>query len=638
MKYLFIIVIASSILLTPVFSESHPQTGSTLYMPLNLKKAYENGTRSFSGKPGPDYWINHSDYQIEARLDPPTRKLSGREIITYFNNSPDSLKQIVIRLYQDFFQKGNARNWPIDPVDIHDGVEIELLEVDGNKIDLEAEEAQFSRSGTNLILNLTNPLAPQSNIILKINWNFIISSSVNLRMGTYDSTSFFIGLWYPQIAVYDDIDGWDRYSYQGIQEFYNDHSNFDVKITMPAGFMVWATGILQNPSELFSEFYLQRYNEAQHSDTVIRIITAEDLQKGEILTNADSATWHFKAANVPDFAFGTSDHYLWDASSLVIDEKNDRRVFIAAAYKEESEDFYEVSRIARQSIHYFSTKLPGIPFPYPEMTVFNGRGGMEFPMMCNDGSASRRSSTVHLTSHEIFHTYFPFFMGTNERKYAWMDEGWATALPFELQHMLEPSYDPITRNSKSYSRTAGHELEIPPMIPSIVVGGNTFRPSYRTAAYNRPGAAYWILKDVLGDSLFTTALREFINRWHYKHPVPYDFFFTFNEIAGENLDWFWKPWFFESGYPDLGIKDVFEQKDGYHVIIERIGSIPVPVKITITYIDDSSETIYRTAKVWQNKNRGLTIKTGSDKEIKSIELGDSQIPDVNSDNNIFYTK
>ncbi len=604
-------------------------------MPLNIQKAYGKQTRSWDGKPGPRYWQNHSVYQIDVRFHPEKRLIEGKEQIIYYNESPDTLTEVVLRLYQDFFKKGNARDWSIGNTDLHNGVQLRAISVNDSILDLKAQKNPVKRNGTNIFIPLSQPLLSGGRLHVSVSWSVTISDSVNMRMGTYDSTSFFIGYWYPQIAVYDDIDGWDRFNFTGMQEFYNDPSDFHVRITVPAGFTVWATGVLQNADKLFSDEILARYKFAQKSDSIVHIIRAEDIKKQAILQHADSAVWVYKARRVPDFAFALSDHYLWDASSLIVDQETGRRVFIGAAYIESSSDFKEVASIARKAIEYFSTEMPGVPYPYPEMTVFNGKGGMEYPMMVNDGSAPKRSGTVHLTSHEIAHTYFPFYMGTNERKYAWMDEGWAVMLPFEFQHRIEESYDPVARNTATYAHYAGHERELDMMTPSIVFGSNAFRPTYRTHAYNRPAAAYYFLQDLLGDSLFSVAIKEYIHRWHYKHPIPYDFFFTFDQVAGEDLSWYWKPWFFEKGYPDLAIKDVFEQEGTFQVLIHRNGNIPVPVNLVISYEDGSNENIYKTVRVWQNGNKGLTIKLKNGKSIKRIELGSKHIPDVNSENNVY---
>jgi hypothetical protein len=338
---------------------------------------------------------------------------------------------------------------------------------------------------------------------------------------------------------------------------------------------------------------------------------------------------------VPDFAFAVGYNYLWDAVNLPLEDRK-RNIFISAAYQEKSSDFIDVAHIARQTIKYLSEELPGIPYPYPEMTVFNGQGGMEYPMIVNDGSSSTWKNTVHLTSHEITHTYFPFYMGTNESKYAWMDEGWAQMLPFRLQKRIAPENDPLISTCNYYRKVAGTEMEVPMMLPSIIFGGNSYRPSYRNSAYNRPAMAYHFLEDLLGKKTFKKALKSYITRWNGKHPIPYDFFFTFDNIVGENLSWYWKPWFFEAGYPDLAIKNVLLSSKGTSIIIEKIGNIPIPVNINITFSDGTIDTLYQSAKIWKDEQKEyLFYLEHGHKKIAKVELDCRKIPDVNIDNNIW---
>lgn len=602
---------------------------SSLYMPLDIRKAYANGTRSYDGKPGENYWTNHADYTIRAELTPQSRAVDGQVSILYYNESPDSLKEIVIRLYQDFYSKTNPRDWPIHPDDINDGVTLKSIAINGRALDMKAEKPEFRRSRTNLMLNLKEALAPKKQIKIAISWSYTLPHKTNLRMGTYDSTSFFVGHWYPQVAVYDDVNGWDLYNYSGIQEFYNDCNNFDVKVKVPQNFIVWATGILQNPKQVLNQKYLERYLKARESDRIINVVAQGD----EDITRPDTPDWHFVARAVPDFAFATSDHYLWDMTSLIVGPH--RRVAIGAAYKKESKDFYEVAQIARESIAYFSQELPGVPFPYPELTVFNGGGGMEYPMMVNDGSIPERAGTVHVTSHEILHSYFPFFMGTNERKYAWMDEGWAQMLPFEIQHRLAPEYDPPDYTTKRYLQVAGTEFDIPEIVPSIIYGSNAPRLSYRNSAYNRSAVAYNLLKNLLGKKLFARALQEYIKRWHHKHPIPYDFFFTISDVAKEDLSWFFKPWFFDFGYPDLAIQRVKQSGRQLSVTVERKGALPVPLRLTIEFADSSKQILEKNLHLWKDGSKFYTFKIALDKEIAGIILGDNHIPDVNKEDNTY---
>ena len=231
-----------------LFSNHTYSQNSSLPIPRNIEKAIEKGTRTLNGAPGQNYWQNKSDYTIKVEIDPPTRKISGEEKIVYYNNSPDTLKQIVIRLYQDILRKGNMRDFEVDPLDINDGVTVTKLVVGGKQFKMDGTDKDISRAGTNLFIKLDKPLAPKSKTEIETSWSFIISKISNIRMGTYDSTSFFVSYFYPQVAVYDDIDGWDEQNYTGQTEMYNDFNNYNVEITTPKKFTLWATGVLQNPA------------------------------------------------------------------------------------------------------------------------------------------------------------------------------------------------------------------------------------------------------------------------------------------------------------------------------------------------------------------------------------------------------
>jgi hypothetical protein len=622
MKYSFTIM--CTLILSSFYFNSIAQN-SSLPVPLNIQKAIEKGTRTMEGKPGPAYWQNSSDYVIKAEFEPAARKITGQELITYTNNSPDSLNQIVIRLYQDLFRNGNMRDFEINPEDVNNGVDIQKIFINNSKL-----ENMPKRSGTNLVIPLEVSIAPKSKIELKINWSLILSKYSNIRMGTYDSTSFFVGYWFPQVAVYDDIDGWDMVNYTGSTEMYNDFNNFNVELTVPKGFIVWSTGVLQNPDDVYSPETNDKYKKAYNTSNVVNIINENDYKKGLVTKNSHKLHYKIIAANVPDFAFATSDHYLWDGLSTIVDKKSLRKTFVSAAYNKKSKDFYNVAVIARNSIESFSTHIPGVPFPYPKLTVFNGGGGMEYPMIVNDGSDTVLQGTVHVTSHEISHTYFPFFMGINERKYAWMDEGWATMLPFDFQSSEAPGYDPRARNSSSFSELAGKESDIPP----IVLSYELRNPSYRTASYRRPGAAYDFLRGMLGDELFKSCLIGFMNKWNGKHPLPYDFFFDFNKTSGQNLDWFFKPWFFELKYPDLSLELINANETNAKVKVVNKGGLPLPVQINLYYLDGQKEKVYdASAKIWEKGNSYIDLNLELKKKISKIELGSPQIPDVNLNDN-----
>ncbi|MCW9065050.1 MAG: M1 family metallopeptidase [Ignavibacteriaceae bacterium] len=621
-----------SLLVFLLFSNSFSQ--QELLIPRNIKSAYEKGTRSLDGKPGAEYWQNSADYKIEVEVDPSTYQIVGREVITYYNDSPDSIKRIILRLYPNIYASGNARDYAIAPDAVNDGVTIEKISMDGRSINLE-NQSIFGVTNTLATIYLPEPIPPKSSTIFSIEWDFYVSTKVAWRMGVYDSTTVFVGYWYPQISVYDDIDGWDYINYGGQVEFYNDFSNFEVSISIPNNFGVWATGELQNPAEVFDQRILERYTAAKESADVVRIITLDDLNSSDIYKNdQERNTWVYKASHVTDFAFALSNHYLWDGLGIVVDSVNNNNIFIQSIYPVDSPDFKEVAKICGELVNYFSWEMPGIIFPVPSFVAFNNGksgGGMEFPMMINDGSPNDLESTVSLTAHEMAHQYFPFFVGTNEKKYAFMDEAWAVLLPFKYMEEFAGINTRLISTVANYEYLAGTEDDIPPMI--MAFSQNYI--SYRNSAYNRPSIAYEELRDMLGDELFLKALQEYIYRWNGKHPTPYDFFFTFNDVSGQDLTWYWEPWFFENGYPDLAIEKIEVANNKIRISIRRIGNIPTPIKLKMVYENETIEEFHYSAGVWNNNNSFYVIEVEPTDSLKEVQLGDSTIPDSNRENNIY---
>lgn len=611
---------------------------SNLYIPNEIRHAYQNDTRSENGLPGVNYWQNSSDYRMNVELIPDSSLIAGNAKIIYHNNSPDSLKEIVFRLYQDIYKKGNARQFPITTEDLTDGMDIRYLIIDGDSIRLKGKNKTVRRTPTNLVVKLENPLPPGGKLVAETGWNFPVPRKRRVRMGQYSDSDFFIAYWYPQVAVYDDIDGWDRHEYLGMVEFYNDFCNFDVSVTVPGDYLVWATGELQNADTLLQKKIFQRYRKAMKSDKVIRIVTHEDYRKNGVLRKHHRHTWHFKANHVPDFTFAASNHCSWDGTSLVVDEKTGRRVSTETVYPDTARHYHEAAEFAKITVDYLSKELPGVPYPYPHITVFcngNRGGGMESPMMVNEGAPKERHRLIGLIFHEIAHSYFPFYMGTNERKYAWMDEGWATFLPREVLDRMAPKSDYWKRQVGAYVHFAGAEFEMPMMIPSFLLD---YRPSLRTASYGRPAMAYSLLEDILGRETFKAALQEYVRRWHGKHPIPLDFFRTFEDVSQQNLGWFWKPWFYRLGYPDLEIRNVRQKKDQLIVTVKRVGNLPVPVKIKAVFEDSTTATVYKSTAVWQWGDRQVDVFIPTRKPVQKIILGDDHIPDIDLENNEFVLK
>lgn len=604
---------------------------SDLKMPKEIKKAYTNKTRSYNGKPGSNYWQNFSEYNIKAKIEPKTRLLTGSEKIVYFNNSPDTLKNIVLKLYQDIYKKGAARNTELNQETVTDGVKISKLSVDGNIISLYTEDKIILHQGTNLIIKLTVPLPPNSKNEIDIDWNFVIPKGTDIRMGTYGESTFFIGYWYPKVAVYDDIRGWDMISYNAEHEFYFDYSDMDVEIKVPKGFGIWATGMLENPQEVLNDIYLKRYNESLTSDKLINIVAKSDSGKEVYKHQNGFTTFKYSAKNISDFAFGMSDFYLWDGTSIELEKG--KRVACFSTYNPESDFFSKAAEMAKRSIEFYSEKMPGVIYPYPQITVFNGDGGMEFPMIVNDGQFSNTINDVYVTTHEIAHMYFPFYVGTNETRYGWMDEGMAYFLPWDLQIELS-EFDHRTRAAVGFSKWAGNEMDIPMILPSIL----SHDPHLSMMSYYKPALAYEMLKSALGEDLFLKCLNEFITRWNGKHPTPWDFFYTFENVANKDLSWFWNPWFFESHIPDLAVKDVKMNNNNAKILIENVGNLPVPIELTLTLEDGTQTKLAASTSIWEKGEKEVWLDVEVKEKVKSVEMLNKNIPDADAGNNKLEVK
>ncbi|OGU35665.1 MAG: hypothetical protein A2068_06785 [Ignavibacteria bacterium GWB2_35_6b] len=615
------------LLLSLIFQNAFAQN-TGIYLPQQMRKLYNGNTRTWEGKPGKDYWVNKTDYKIKIDLDTVTARIKGSETITFYNNSPDDLDKIVVQLFNNIFRKGNQRDFEIAEEDITDGVKINKLIAGGKEMNLE-EEIRYT--STNMIIsNLPDAVVEHGKSIeLYFEWETELPKISQVRMGKYADGVIFAAYFYPKVAVYDDVFGWDELEYSGDQEFYSDFGNYEVEITLPGNYLVWATGELQNPEEQLNENIYKKYKEAIESDTVINIVTKDDLINKTVTNNKETNTWKFVAENVPDFSFSCSDHYLWDGVSTLADESTGRKVFLEAAYGEGAKFYEEAALYGKRTVEYFSTELPGVPFPYPKFTLFNNMfygGGMETPMMANDGEYSYKSGFVTLIIHEMAHTYFPFLTGVNERRYSWMDEGWASFFPGEMAGKYFEDYN-HHKGYLDYYRIygiLGTEDDLPLITPTHTARGN----SLIILSYARAFFAEHALQDLLGEDLFKKCLKEYINRWTGKHPLPYDFFFTFNDVAGEDLSWFWKPWYYEFGECDYAL----EKSQSGEIKLIKKGNLPLTVEVKLKYEDDSEEIVSSNTRIWQNADEVL-IKTNSSKKIKSAEILTNKIPDFELSNN-----
>ena len=616
----------NTIILTLVLFTGISFAQNSLYIPKEIKAAYENQSRSLTGEPGINYFQNTATYKIDAEFNPQTGELNASGKIVYFNNSNSSLKQIVFMLYPNLYKKGIARNVEIEPQDVGQGITIKSLKTEG-------QEVKKIISGTRLIVNLESELAPGNSISFETEWAYNFPMETLIREGRYLDSAFFVAYWYPHIVVYDDLRGWDRHKYNGEQEFYNDYADYDINIKVPGNYLVWASGELENANEVYSDFVLKKIKKAYNGDEVIQIITSKNISKKKFTQQSNFNTWKFTANDLPDFAFALSNNFLWDATSVEI---GDKRVKVNAVYNPNSTDFHEVAFLSAQSIKHLSEDVMLVNYPYSQLTAFNGHYGMEFPMMINDGDGANHNETVFITAHEIAHSWFPFLVGTNEHGYAWMDEGLVTYLPKQTEDSLstEDGYRSLSGTLETYSYFAGTGHDLPMMIPSEQLTGRT----YMYVSYNRSAVAFYVLEDILGAETFDKCMTAFIKRWTGKHPTAYDFFFTFNNVSGRNLNWFWEPWFFNFGYADLDIKNAFHEENKYFVEVQNVGGFPSPIYLRLLFEDGSEELIHQSANIWKDGKNTTEIEIDSDKEIKTISIDHLYSPDAEMDNNLFLMR
>lgn len=612
----------TTILILLLFKCSFSQN-KALYVPLEISDTYNNQTRGTNGKPGDNYFQNFSDYHIKVKIDPFNKTILGYETIFYQNNSPDTLNYLILDLHQNLFKKGHKRAKNIHINDVGKSVFIDSIFVGEKLVD---KEVFVKFWGTKMKLKLAEKLLPKDSVKLSLKWNYSLATETKTRTGVYDATTMFIGYWYPQISVYDDIDGWDMSSYDGLHEFYSDFANYNVEIELPENFVVWATGELKNPKTVLSDKIYTNYKAATKSSKSVKIISSADLQKG-LVTKLGQNKWIFKADSVPDFAFGLSNKYCWDATSI---EQNNGKTFnVHTAYNPDSKDYNKTIDMGRDIITDLSNNV-ATPYPFPQISLFNGAGAMEFPMITNFGTEPDLNGILFTQSHEYMHNYFPFLVYSNQKKYAWIDEGLVTYLTASTQKKLGDNFDPLPNHIKVYESFAGKEQDEILMTSSHFLNNK----SYIINSYFKSCAAFHVLHNLIGKERFSWSINDFINNWQYKHPLPYDLFNTFNRVSGENLNWFWDKWFFQKGYPDLAISKLTFSNFKINIQIDNIGGFPTAIYLRIYDGEKVVKDIYIDARVWKNKDSHI-IEIEFNKEICKLEIGNELIPDVNKTNNVY---
>lgn len=618
-----------SVLFAIIYLQANAQE---LYMPRDIKMAYKKGTRSTDGRPGKNYWQNYGRYNINVTVQPPNRRVNGTEQITYINNSPDTLRRLNMKLILNIHRPTAARFPGASPDYLTEGVQIDEFTIDGQKKNWNNQIA----AATNQAVGLPKPLLPKDSVKLNITWHYDVSKQSN-REGMIDSTSFYLAYFYPRVSVYDDYNGWDRLDFMDFLEFYNDFNDYTLNVTVPKNFIVWSTGTLQNPTQVLQPEYAARLQKSMTSDSTIHIATPEDLAKKAITAQNTTNTWTWKANDISDMAVGISDHYDWDAASVVLDDKTGRRASMQAAFLDKSEDFHHSVQFGRNALSFFSHTWPGVPYPFPKMTAFQGFADMEYPMMVNDSHQGDLKFAQLVQDHEIAHTYFPFYMGINESRYGFMDEGWATT--FELlintQEVGEKKAKEGYKNFRInfWINDPSSFEDLPVITPSSELkfaNGNN--------EYGKASLSYLALKDLLGDDLFKKALHTYMDNWHGKHPIPWDYFNSMSSGSGRNLSWFFNNWFFTNGYDDLALKNVIKTPGGYKVDVQNVGGFAIPFDVNVTYADGSTESFHQTPAVWEKNQKNTSVAIKTTRSIKSAELDNGIYMDADLSNNKWLSK
>ena len=599
----------------------------TLFMPQNIKKAYANGTRSADGKPGKSYWQNHGTYTINISVNPPSKRVEGNETISYRNNSPKELTSIVVKLILNIHKPGAARQGVAGPDYLTDGIVIDQYMENG-------KERKFTSAGGRTFeeIALGTALAPNDSIQLRFKWHYDLSEESG-REGKLDSTSFFLAYFYPRVAVMDDVFGWDRMEFTDAQEFYNDFNDYKVSVTVPKNYIVWGTGTLQNTEAVLQQTYSDRLNKSFTSDAVIKIADKADLASKAVTVQNNFNTWIWTAANISDMAYCISDHYLWDAASVVIDKTTGRRASCQSAYLDDAKNFHNQVDHIRHSLDWYSNNFPGVPYPFPKSTIIEGFADMEYPMMANDSRQDDDVIQRFIAEHEVGHTYFPFYMGINEHRYGFMDEGWTTAFEYmigtaDLGKAKASTFFKQFRIA-SWALNPSDESQIPVITPVNVLSGRGMGDN----EYGKPALAYLGLKDMLGDVLFKKSLHGFMENWHGKHPIPWDMFNSFSSYSAKNLDWYFSNWFMTSSYIDLKLGTIIPSSTGFKTTVTNLGGYVIPFDLLAEYTDGSRDTLHQTAAVWEKNSQAANLSVSTKKKVKWVRVDTGIYMDANDQDN-----
>ncbi|MCC7055609.1 MAG: M1 family metallopeptidase [Gemmatimonadaceae bacterium] len=561
-----------------------------------IRAAHAAGTRDSSGRPGPRYWQLRTDYVIQARLDVPAQRLSGRETITLHNASPDSLTQLALRLDANHFIGSNPRALPWVPAQLTDGMVVTAIRINGRPVRLDAPPpARGSAPPEPVAVNLKATLArvvlataiqPRTSATIDIEWNHALPGGPGSghRMTQRWADSLFQPTqWFPRIAVYDDLRGWDPESYLGPSEFYNNFGRFDVKLDVPAGWLVSGTGILQNPEQVLTAAARARLTHVLESDSTITIVGPDEVGPGQATAAGDRLVWHMVADSVNDFAWATARKFVWRATRATIPGRG--AVPVHMFYLPgRAPLFANAGPVTRHALEFYSRLW--FPYQFPQLTLQDGpSAGMEYPMVIN--------SNVGAADHETGHQWWPMVVSNNETWYGWMDEGFNQYMNILSAADNAKTAPNLDRLGQQYGLTSGSEAE-PPMMWNANFAG----PSYGFTTYGKTPLMLSMLGGIVGDTAVQRAHREWGIAWMYRHPSPWDYMFFMNKALGRDLGWFWYAWLFTTERVDGSISGLRTQGASTIVTVRQDGQMPSPVVLRVRFAPTGPRITPMKESVW----------------------------------------
>lgn len=605
-----------------------------------------NEYRSASGQPGARYWQNRADYRIACTLDPQTHRVSGTVTLVYTNNSADALSFLWLQLDQNIYRndsRGTATTttqggrWA--NAQYTDGYVMGKTELRIGGLATAPKEVVTT--DTRMQVWLPQPLAAGASLELTLHYAFTIPEYGTDRMGRLKQKEGWIyqaAQWYPRVAVYDDIRGWNTDPYLGAGEFYLSYGDVEYSITAPASMVVVGSGELLNPQECYTSAQQQRWKQARESDQTVTIIGADEMGSRAALLSANSLTWKFRCNNTRDVAWAASSAFVIDAARINL--PSGKKALAISAYPRESmkerdgNDWRRSTEYTKASIEFYSNYL--YEYPYPAATNVAGIvGGMEYPGIVFCSAQSTGSSLWGVTDHEFGHIWFPMIVGTNERRYAWMDEGFNTF---------------INNLSTSAFNKGEYDSEMPmgaltPMLFNDRMDGLFNQPdviqqnNLGIAAYYKPAVMLTLLREeVLGKERFDRAFREYVHRWAFKHPTPWDFFRTIENVAGEDLAWFWRGWILNTWKFDVAVKDVQQPRGNGarnpgRITLQLLEQMPLPVTVRVRDASGETYNLRLPVEVWQ-RGDSWTFPVATKAEIIEVVVDpDNRLPDTNRQNN-----